>query len=144
MSLGGSEESADPSTLVGPNRRPLQVRVGGDESSRGAGCLVELTVDSAILLIDLSQQNVDIGGDELLELSILQKETRDFVVLGQPLQNLGVGAVSGLGPFDDGKAHLLEEDGGELFRTADVELVTGDSKDFLLQLAQFVSELFRE
>ena len=73
----------------------------------------------------LGQQALAVGRAQLLHLAVGQQRLDDRVVPPQALERLGVGREAGLGLLARGEAELVVEDGPQLRRRVDVELVPG-------------------
>ena len=91
-------------------------------------------MDPACLRCDLFWQLVSVRGLKFGQATILHYHFRQRIIQGQLLQH----RFSGRGlPFwrflDDGQAQFLEEDFLQLFRRAQVELLAGKAKGFLLE-----------
>ncbi len=141
----GDEPAADRLATRRADRDVLQVRIGGREPPRGRTRLVEAGVDSSGGVVDLARQHFDIGGPQLLQLAILQQQSRHLVPLvGQLLQDVRVGGGAGLGLLEDRQAQLLEQHHSELLRGVQVERLIGGAVDLALQPVEITVQLLRQ
>src|SRR3954470_21714460 len=96
-------------TTSGPDRDVLEIRLRRAEPPSGGTRLVEAGVNPAGVPIDSLRQCVDVGALELLQLAILQDQSRQFVSHGgQLLQHVGIGRWTSLGLLQHRQLMFLE------------------------------------
>ena len=104
MGRRGDEGLADVAADVGADGDVLQVGVGRTQAAGDGDGLVEGGVDALGDRVDLVLEGDEVGVDEFGELAVLKNEAGDLrgdgVVLGEFLENFGVGGVAGLGFLD--------------------------------------------
>ena len=115
----------------GAHRDILQVGLGGGQPPGGGDGVLEAGVDAPVSGNDLAQA-LHIGGVELGQLSVLQHQRDNGVLILQLLQHLGVGGVPGLGLLHRGQPQLFKQNMAQLLGREDVELLPRLSINFLL------------
>ena len=123
----------------------LQVGVGRGEAARSRHSLIERGVDMSGAWVDELGQRVDISAEQLLQSAMLEDMVDDGRLGAQLLQHLlGCYVLTGLGLLRFlHYLHLAEQHFAHLLRRGDIELVTGELIDALLNLLHALGEHLR-
>ncbi len=132
MMLWSDKRLADLATDLRADRDVLEVRVRRAEPSCGCDGLMEARVDAVGCWVDVVGERLEIGRDQLGELSVLEDERRDrcenIGIKDKFVEDLSICRVPGLGFLDGFDPHplglivfLVEEGRGELLGTVEIK-----------------------
>ena len=98
----------------------LQIRLRGRNASGTRFGLAVAGVDPAVRR-DRFQQSLDIGRAELCQLTVLQHQINDRVLVAEPFEHLRIRGPAGFGFLSGRQMKLLEQDHAELLRRKNVK-----------------------
>ena len=125
------------------DRNILQIRLGRAQASRGCDGILEIRVDAPIVGDDF-QKPVGIGGLELCQHPVIQHVFHDRVLAAQLFQHVGIGAPSGFGFLSVWQHQLVKQYLTELLRGQNVEFMSGQPANLLLQRGDAAVQTFTE